>query len=337
MTNNNYFSFANTYSGCINYAQNIFNPHKFDKIYIVKGILAQDFISEIAKKYHSYECFVNPINPQKTDGIIINKVAIIKDSIAHIDDSHFPAIIVNLNEFCDDSMLFAYKEKILNLSEKQQEIQFSSQRCLKAANELVEYFLDLSVKYLDEKKLSSAIERLLSKYNIETNENCLQDEDDYRFINSATTNESNCFENSASKTLYVSNECFTGFHFTKRLLPRLNYAKIICPDALNVERTHAIYTKKDNIFFKLQSKFEDKIADEKYSYINMERFIHPSFKKDHKQKLKFIKKIYDSLIKETADCFNELREIDSQIEEIYSSSVNNSAQQKFTAAFIKKL
>ena len=334
MTNNNYFSFANTHLGCVNYAQNIFNPHKFDKIYIVKGILAHNFISKIAKKYLC-ECFINPTDSQKIEGIIINKTAIINDSIAHINDSHFPAVIVNLNEFCDESILFAYKEKILNLSEKRQEIQVSAQRCLKAANELVEYLLDLSIKYLDEKKLISAIERLLSKFNTETNENDLQD--DYRFINSSIGNELNSLEKAASKILYISNDYFSGFHFMKGLLSKIHDSKIICPDALNIERIHAIYTKKDNIFFKLQSKFEDKIADEKYNYINMERFIHQDFKRDHKQKLKFIKKIYDSLIKETADCFTELRDVDSQIEQIYSSSVNNSAQQRFTMTFIKKL
>ena len=335
MTNNNYFSFANTHLGCVSYAQNIFNPHEFDKIYIVKGILAQDFMSQIAQKYDTCECFVNPINPQKIDGIIINKTAVIADSIASIDDSHFPAVIVNLNEFCDESMLSAHKENILNLSKKRQDIQISLQRCLKAANELVEYLLDLSVKYLDEKKLSSAIDRILSKRNIATNENDVQN--DYRFINSSIGNELNSLEHCTSKILYISNECFLGFHFMKTLLPKIPDSKIICPDALNNERTHAIYSKKDNILFKLQSKLNEKIDDEKYSYINMERFIHPSFKKENKQKLKFIKKIYDSLIKETSDCFNELRDIDSQIEEIYSSSVNNSAQQKFVVAFIKKL
>jgi hypothetical protein len=73
------------------------------------------------------------------------------------------------------------------------------------------------------------------------------------------------------------------------------------------------------------------------NYINMERFISPNFKKEHKQKLKFVKKIYDSLISETAECFSELSKINSELEEIYARSVNLKAQQKFTAEFIKNL
>jgi len=279
---------------------------------------------------------MNPINPQRTDGIIINKTAVINGSLTEIeiDDCHFPALIVNLNEFCDESLLALHRDKIIKLSEKRQELQVSAQRCLKAANELVEYLLDLSVEYLDEKKLSSAIDRILHKRDALIHNN---DENDYRFINSSVGNELNTLECDTNKTFSISNEYFCGFHFMKALAVKINDSKMICPDALNTKRTHAIYIKKDNILFKLQTRFDKKADDEKYSYINMERFIHHAFRKDHKQKLKFIKKIHDSLISEAADCFNELKNISTALEEIYSPSINHIAQKKFAMDFMKKL
>lgn len=332
MTKNNYFSFANTHAGCVSYSEHIFNPRSFDKIYVVKGVFAQEFISEVAKKISNAvtECFINPINPQKTDGIIIDKTAVIDSFLANFNDSHFPALIINLGEFCNESLLAQHKEQIFKISEEQQEIYRSTQKFLKAANELSEYLLDLSAKYLDEKKLIFAIDRILAKYNKINN-----DETEFRFINSSFGNKLDTVENKASKIFYISDEYFSGFHFLRCLSEKKLGSTVICPDALNTERIRAIYRKEDNILFEMQSKPNP--TDEKYNYINMERFIHADFKKDHKQKLKFVKKIYDSLIKEIADCFAELKNTSSELKKIYAPAVGNIAQQKFTADFIKKL
>jgi len=327
----NYFSSANTYDGFINYSDNIFNLRNFDKIYIVKGVFSQSFIAEIAKKY-SCECFFNPINPAKTDAVIINKAAVIDGSLANFDDSHYPSVIINLGEFCDGAILNQNKEQIFKLTEQKQEIYNSSKKFLKSANELAEYLLDLSAKYLNEKKLISAADRILNKRSSIAN----AEQVDYRFINSISAGELDTLEKEANKIFYISNEYFTGFHFMRYLAEKTNGSKIICPDALDTKRIRAVYLKDEKILFAMQPKSE-KIYNEKYNYINMERFICSDLKKDHKQKLKFIKKMYDSLIGEAADCFTSLKNLSADLEKIYAQSLDINAQQKFTADFAKKL
>ena len=337
MTKNNklnmqkYFSYANTCDGTVNYSDIIFSPYNFDKIYIVKGVFSQTFISKISEKY-SCECFLNPINPAKTDGIIINKVAVVDGSLVNFDDSQYPAVIINLGEFLDESFLNQKREQIYKFIKQKHEAYNSARKLLKAANETAEYLFDLSAKYLNEKKLISAAERILSKRSGITD----NIKNDYRFINSIASGELDTLEKEANKIYYISNENFTGFHFMRYIAEKANGSKIICPDALDTKRVRSVYFKNEKILFALQSKSE-KIYDEKYNYINMERFIASEFKKEHKQKLKFIKKIYDSLIGEAADYFTSVKNINAELEKIYAQSLDNQAQQKFTADFIKKL
>ena len=326
-----YFSSANTAAGLVNYSSPVFNPQNFDKIYIIKGIFAQNFISKIAEKY-SCECFLNPVNPAKTDGLIINKTAVIDGVFANYDESLYPALIINLGEFCDLNILNQNKEQISRIIKQKQTINKLTRKFLKAASELADYFLELSAEYLNEKKLISAIDRILNKRlidikNIQT---------DYRFINSVAAGELDTLEKEANKIFYISNEYLTGFHFMRYIAKKTTGSKIICPDASDIKNIRAVYINDEKILFALQSKSE-KLYDDKYNHINMERFVSPDLKKAHKQKLKFIKKTYDALIAEVKDCFTNIDSLNKELEKIYAQSLDYDAQQKFTTDFLKKL
>ena len=333
MTKNNhmksYFSSAHTYNGLVNYSESVFEPTKFDKLYIVKGVFAHDFISITAKKY-SCECFINPVEPKKIDAVIINKTAVISGHIADFDDSQYPAVIIDLNNFCDQAILKQHRAAIFQLTEKKREAFSLSQKFLRSANELAEYILYLSKKYLNEGKLISAADRILSKCPA----NGLHSE--HRFISTVQGEELDTLEKEARKIICVSNEYFSGFHFMQYINEKSGGSRIICPDALNAERICAVYSKDEKVLFTLQSG-KEKIYSEKHNYINMERFISPELRKNHKQKLKFIKKMYNSIIGETAGFFDDLKEIDTELEKIYAAALDSGAQQKFAADFIKNL
>ena len=326
----NYFASANTCRGVINYSNSIFKPRDFDKIYVIKGILAKNFILKIKEK-HSCECFLNPVNPEKADAVIINKIAVIDGAAANFDDSQHPAVIINLNQFCNELILNQNKEQLLRLAEQKLDIYNSAEKFLKAANELAEYLLDLSAKYLNKKKLTAAIDRILNKRPVKNNS-----QTNYRFINSTAASELDTLENEASEVFYSSMENFTGFHFVRYVAQKSTGNKIICTDALDAQRINAVYLTDEKILFTLQTK-NKKISSDKYNYINMERFISADFKKEHKQKLKFITKLYDSLIAEAVDCFTKINDIDSELEKIYIQSLDCAAQEKFVADFMKNL
>jgi len=69
----------------------------------------------------------------------------------------------------------------------------------------------------------------------------------------------------------------------------------------------------------------------------MERFIDPELKKEHKQKLKFTQKFYNSIINAAADYFKEIIALNSSIDDIYMSSVNLSEQNKYNETIIERI
>ena len=72
----------------------------------------------------------------------------------------------------------------------------------------------------------------------------------------------------------------------------------------------------------------------------MERFIAPEFKKENKQKLKFMQKCYKSLIEESIKYFKAAGNINKFIENIYISSVTpmkTAEKNNYTETLIKKI
>ena len=165
--------------------------------------------------------------------------------------------------------------------------------------------------------------------------------DGFKFINSISSSgeiELDTLENEAKKIFYISNENFLGWQYTKIIAEKFaKSCKVICPDALNPERIRAVYLKDLKILFVIKNKFPDKIYDEKYNFINMERFVDQSFKKDNKQKLRFIQKCYKSIIDEAIKYFKEAEVIKKSVENIYASSIKTTEKNKYTEAIIKKI
>jgi len=360
-----YFASANTCFGFTNYFNSIFNPQSLEKIYIIKGILGYGksyksyIINEIAQKAadkkYSVECYCNPANPEYLDGITIKelKMAVADGTNPYISDSNYPGIvenIINLGDFCDESKLQKNKKEVFDLTEKKEDCYSSVYKFLKAANELVEYTMGLLKRYINEEKLDSAIDRVLNKCVYEhvlhgSKES--KNPEEYRLINTISQsgfNELETFESDAKKIFYISNDHFSGFYYTKKLLEKFadspgisNLPKVISPDTLNPNRIKAVYCKDSKTLFVIKNKIENKVYDEKYGFINMERFINPELKKEHKQRLKFIQKCYKSIIDAAADYFKEIKNLNSLIDDIYMSSVDSGEQKKYTEMLIEKI
>ena len=118
------------------------------------------------------------------------------------------------------------------------------------------------------------------------------------------------------------------------------FSKIVCPDALNPERIRAVYLKDFDILFKIKEKSPDQTYGENYNFINMERFTDPDFKKENKQKLRFMQKCYKSIIDEAVKYFKEAGNINKSIEDIYNSSISAvkiTEKNKYTESIIEKI
>ena len=351
-----YFASANTCLGFRSYFSYIFNPELLNKIYILKGgsgtgksYLINEIAQKAIDKNLSVEYFLCSSDPDSLDGIIIDKlgIAVIDGTAPHITDPKYPGVIeniINTGNFWDEQKLDVDKEKIFEFTNKKAVYFNNAYKYLKAANEILESVTELSKKYIRYEKMESSVQRIINKHAKEKNsvsDIVNNSGTEYRFINSISSNGCetlDTLEHEAKKIFYISNENFTGYYYMQSLLDNFrNCKKIILPLALNPEKTHGIYLKERQILFVIKNKIHDKIYDDRYNFINMDRFIDASFKKEHKNKLRIAKKCYNAVISSAVDYLKEAKNIHFKLEEIYKSAMNFETKSKYSKNLIQKI
>ena len=125
------FAAANSYNGFVSYFDEIFSPHKSDRIFILKGgpgTGKSRFIKDIIEKFCDKDVYIEGIlcssDPKSFDGAIIEKdgkkISIIDGTAPHATDPVYPGAvekIINLGEFWNEILLKNNREKILELSD----------------------------------------------------------------------------------------------------------------------------------------------------------------------------------------------------------------------------
>ncbi len=162
-TSRDFFAAQNSYYGFINHFDSVFNPEKYQKIFILKGgpgtgksslmkRIANRFenMADVTKIYCSSD--INSL-----DGVIISKggqrIAILDGTAPHERDAVIPGAIdelVNLGEFWDSAKLELKREKILSLNKEKK-------KHYKSAYDF------LSVAGMYSKKIKSTVDSLFDK------------------------------------------------------------------------------------------------------------------------------------------------------------------------------
>ena len=348
---------ANTYLGPRGYFENILESYYIEKIYIVKNrcgsYMLNYILDEIKESKYFPECeyFISPDDLNRIDCLLIkelNTVIIAENPGIYNILAKYPLIVENIidfGDFFDENYLLERKEELISLRNKKNDCNILGYKFLNAANEICENIIRLSHKYIDFDKINLSVRRLSSKY---INEKHLKENikkpDRYRFIDyisAAGQGETDIYESGAEKIFYITNENDLVWHYTKYIEKQFSHlCRTVCSDSLNPERIKAVYLEDFKILFIIKERKDNRIYDEKYNFINMERFSSPDFKKENKQKLKFMKKCRNSLIEEAVKYFKEAEHINKSIENIYISSVNavkSAEKNKYTEAVIKKI
>ena len=119
-----YFAASNSSEGFCSYYDEVFNPEKLYKIYVIKGGSGTGkafFMKEIAKAAELYGFSVRYIycssDAQSLDGIIINeqKIAVLDGTSPHVYEPKYIGaveVFVNLAEFLDEKILTASRKII---------------------------------------------------------------------------------------------------------------------------------------------------------------------------------------------------------------------------------
>ena len=125
-----YFAAANGYSGFKSYFPLVFNPRKFDRIYVIKGgpgTGKSTFMKKLAHTLAEHDCSVEKIycssDPKSLDGLIGRKgdrqIAILDGTAPHERDAVIPGAfdeIVNLADAWDTRWLIGQKDNISDLN-----------------------------------------------------------------------------------------------------------------------------------------------------------------------------------------------------------------------------
>lgn len=173
-----YFAAANGYSGFRSYFNSIFNPDRYEKIYILKGgpgtgksTLMKKCLYDFNDVCDSREAIFCSSDTASLDGIILEKgdkrVAVIDGTAPHMTDPKYPGeteVIINLLDDFNSVLLKNNSDKIKNLTFQKQSCYKNAYASLSVAGKLHEYIEDeITTRY--KKSDSERINALLSTIN----------------------------------------------------------------------------------------------------------------------------------------------------------------------------
>lgn len=124
-----YFAASNSYGGFISYFDTVFNPKKYEMIYVIKGgpgTGKSSFMKKIAENAEKDGLKTEKIfcssDPNSLDGVIVKskekQIALLDGTAPHERDAKYPGAydcIINLGENWDSRWLEGNKEKISEL------------------------------------------------------------------------------------------------------------------------------------------------------------------------------------------------------------------------------
>ena len=145
-----YFASANTANGFISRFENIFDPEKFNQIYIIKGgpgtgksSLMKCLEKTAMERNIDVENFLCSSDPNSLDGIILKerKIAVLDGTSPHNFEPHYPGAIeniINSGSFWNCEQLSKNKLEIINLMKEKNRYYKRAYRFLKSYGETEE-------------------------------------------------------------------------------------------------------------------------------------------------------------------------------------------------------
>mgnify|MGYP000865799898 CR=1 FL=1 len=177
-----YFAGNNTSKGFFSYFNNIFNPEKLKRVFILKGgpgVGKSSFMKKFAKKLSSLGYSIEYIHcssdENSLDGIIIPelKISVVDGTAPHTIDPKLPGIsdeIINLGEFLSHKELLKHKIQVAQINKKKCQFYRSAYRYLESAGLILEEINSIYDQFTDDKQFLVLINNTLKmifdeKYN----------------------------------------------------------------------------------------------------------------------------------------------------------------------------
>ena len=173
-----YFAAANSRTGFVSWFDSVFDPRRFDKVYIIKGGSGTGKSTLMKKAAARAEAaggrcryFYCSSDPDSLDGLVINladgrRIAFIDGTAPHICDPKYPACIestVNMAEYLCEDILSLERDTIISLTDEKSKYYKDGYRALSYSGLIVEAVLRDTERFILKSKLNASIHRLLTR------------------------------------------------------------------------------------------------------------------------------------------------------------------------------
>ena len=339
-----YFAASNSSEGFCSYYDEVFNPEKLYKIYVIKGGSGTGkafFMKEIARTAELYGFSVRYIycssDADSLDGIIIDeqKIAVLDGTSPHVYEPKYIGaveIFVNLADFLDERILTASR-KIIEKASKEKQVGFQKvYRELSAYKSICKNIEDIVLPCLKLEKIKKYAQRFAEGLEKEEGfeEHLLVRSIGMRGFSSFDT----YYEN--SKIYYEINDYFDSAHFMMReiysVLRKYGANTRVSNNPIIRDRIDVLCATSNGLTFEIGNRMEND-----FRLINMKRFVYNDEITKIRQEYRALARVRDSVLEVALAEFEKIKKSHFLLEEIYGSAMNFCAKEQFTREFCNKI
>lgn len=341
------FAASNSARGFKSYYDQVFDRKNLERLYIVKGgpgtgksrfmRSVAEFCEGLGFGVEYYNC---SSDPDSLDGVIIDgRIAIVDGTTPHVVEPEVVGArdeIVNLGEFWDSASLVENYGVISALCNEKSRAYFRGYRYLSGCGELADINRELLLEAVKSEKLVRYVSRLISEMPKGDRASIVPAISDSVGMKGRVRYD--VYEKCAEKLYYVIDWYSTAHIFISAVITcaqRNNIPMRVSYDPINTDRPDCVYFCNSKIAF---VACEPSDADRSRCVrINMKRFLDKEKIDEVKREYRYNVKLYEALLSSACDSFAEAGEAHFELEKIYSSCMDFSAKERFTASFCDRI
>ena len=340
-----YFAAANSGTGFFSLFGEVFDPEKYDRIYIIKGgsgtgksTMMKLIGEEAEKRGYGVEYVLCASDPDSLDGIVIPRisVAVIDGTAPHTTDPKYPMAverIVDLYRCIDGDKVARRREEIISESREAARHTSAAYGFMRALKEITSEKEALARTCFDRDKAAGAAERMIRK---------LSRGGEYRRLFSCAVCSlgyvrEEAFPGRAGEMIGIVDKFGLGYAFTAELCRAakengIGFTEMLSP--VCPKKTEGLFFEKDGVHVTVCDENEAENYDKK---INIMRFADRDKLSAVRGRLRFYEKCEDAVSSGAFGCFASARVCHEKLERIYGVATDFSRVDEAREMLIKEI